>query len=182
MPIGDVDKDIKSSRKAKDIAMPTIIAGTEAPPLSLKTADGQPFSVMTALKSQAPVVLAFFKTSCPVCQTTFPFLERLHQRFPDTPIWGISQDDAAETAEFATIYGITFPLLLDETLEWTVNYGLVSVPSLFTINKDGTIAQATFGFAKADLEELNGILAQQARISPEPLFTDADDVPTMKPG
>lgn len=162
--------------------MPTKTTGTDAPQITLKTADGQPFSVTDALNKHPLVVLAFFKVTCPVCQTTFPFLERMHKRYPGLPIWGVSQDDAADTADFAQSFGITFPMLLDETLHWTVEYGLVSVPSIFTVDKSGTIKQAIFGFAKADLEELNEILAQAENVSPKPLFTDADDVPTMRPG
>lgn len=156
--------------------------GTEAPPLSLKTASGQQFSVVDCLRTNPYVVLAFFKTSCPVCQTTFPFLERLQSRFPGAAIWGISQDDAEETAAFAQEYKVTFPLLLDETLEWTVKYGLVSVPTIFTVSREGTIKQAIFGFVKADLEELNGILAECAGEDKAPLFNENDDVPNMRPG
>jgi peroxiredoxin len=106
----------------------------------------------------------------------------MQSRFPDAAIWGISQDDAEDTAAFAQEYKITFPLLLDETLEWTVKYGLVSVPTLFTVTKGGTIKQAIFGFVKSDLEELNGILAECAGKESAPLFTDEDDVPNMRPG
>jgi peroxiredoxin len=106
----------------------------------------------------------------------------LHSRFPDAAIWGISQDDASDTAAFAQQYKLTLPLLLDETLEWTVKYGLVSVPTIFTVAKEGTIKQAIFGFVKSDLEELNGILAECAGKESAPLFTESDDVPTMRPG
>jgi cytochrome c biogenesis protein CcmG/thiol:disulfide interchange protein DsbE len=162
--------------------MPTKTAGTEAPRVNLKTADGQSFSVDDALKKHPIVVLAFFKVSCPVCQFAFPFLERLHKSYPKAEIWGVSQDDASDTAAFAKSYGVTFPILLDETLEWTVKYGLVSVPSVFAVQRDGTISQAIFGFAKADLEELNESLAVSSGVPAKPLFTDEDDVPTLRPG
>jgi cytochrome c biogenesis protein CcmG/thiol:disulfide interchange protein DsbE len=162
--------------------MQTKSAGTQAPRLTLKTADGQAFSVDEALSRHPVAVLAFFKISCPVCQMAFPFLERLHKSYPDAPIWGISQDDAEETAAFAKDYAVTFPMLLDETLEWTVKYGLVSVPSIFAIKNDGSITQTIFGFAKADLEELNQALAVSSGVPPKPLFTDNDDVPTLRPG
>jgi len=59
----------------------------------------------------------FFKVSCPVCQFTFPFLERLHKRYGGDGVTflGISQDDARATQNFAKEYGVTFPLLLDES-------------------------------------------------------------------
>jgi cytochrome c biogenesis protein CcmG, thiol:disulfide interchange protein DsbE len=162
--------------------MPTKTAGTEAPRLHLANADGKQFSVDDALKTQPLVVLAFFKVSCPVCQMAFPFLERMHKFYPGLPVWGVSQDDASDTTAFANEYGVTFPMLLDESLEWTVKYGLVSVPSVFAVSRDGRIVQAIFGFAKADLEQLNESLAQAAGVPAQTLFTDEDDVPTLRPG
>ena len=56
--------------------MTHIVAGNIAPGFSLKTIDGKVYSLGT-LMERGPVVAAFFKISCPVCQFTFPFLERL---------------------------------------------------------------------------------------------------------
>lgn len=162
--------------------MPTKDVGTQAPEISLRSADGQQYSLHEALGKAPLVVLAYFKISCPVCQFEFPFLERLHKACPDVPIWGISQDDAGATTDFAREYGVTFPMLLDETLQNTVNYGLVTVPSVFVIQKDRSISQTIFGFAKADLEQLNTILAKAAGTPAKPLFTENDDVPTLRPG
>lgn len=163
--------------------MPTKTAGTQAPPLELKTSDGRDHSLYEALKSHPLVVLAFFKISCPVCQFTFPFLQRLHQAYPNVPIWGVSQDDAEDTAAFARDYGkVAFPMVLDEKLDYTVKYGLVSVPSIFVVRQDRTIEQAIFGFAKADLEQLNELMAKAGGSPLKPLFTEQDDVPTLRPG
>ena len=68
------------------------------------------------LAEKGPVVAAFFKISCPVCQFTFPFLERLHQRYGKSATFlGISQDDAKATRKFTDEYGVTFPMPLDES-------------------------------------------------------------------
>lgn len=162
--------------------MATKTAGTAAPAVSLKTAEGKTFSLFDALAKEPLVVLAFFKVSCPVCQFAFPYLERLYKAYPSVAIWGVSQDDAGDTAAFATEQGTTFPMLLDETLGCTVDYGLVSVPSIFVVRNDRTIEQAIFGFAKTDLEQLNERLAQSGGIPATTLFTQTDDVPTLRPG
>jgi peroxiredoxin len=162
--------------------MPTKAVGTQAPPVSLKSLDGQIYNLSETLQTKPVVVLAFYKISCPVCQFAFPFIERLHKSYPEIPIWGVSQDDQADTEEFAKEYGVTFPMILDEQLQATVNYGLVSVPSMFVVKANGEIEQTIFGFAKADLEHLNRRLAQAAGVPEKPLFTDADDVPTLRPG
>ena len=64
-----------------------------------------------------PVLLAFFKVSCPTCQFTFPFLERLYQQLREqgVQIWGIVQDKAQDGARFAATFGVTFPILIDDS-------------------------------------------------------------------
>ena len=60
--------------------MAALATGTKAPDFDLKTLDGKRFSLGEELAS-GPVVLAFFKVSCPTCQYAFPFLERLHKAY-----------------------------------------------------------------------------------------------------
>src|SRR3954454_21946990 len=95
--------------------MTEVNAGNRAPSFSVKGLDGKSYS-LSSLLQKGPVVAAFFKISCPVCQFTFPFLRRLYQRYGNENIsfLGISQDDAKATAGFAREYGITFPMALDE--------------------------------------------------------------------
>ena len=79
----------------KDMA--ALPAGTKAPDFTLPDVssgkDGGSFSLQAALQN-GPVLAAFFKVSCPTCQYTFPFLERIHQAHGDTRITivGISQE------------------------------------------------------------------------------------------
>ena len=162
--------------------MVALAQGTKAPYFVLKGLDGAKFNLDDTLKRQPVVLLAFFKVSCPVCQLTFPYLERLHRSYPNIPIWGVSQDDADATTAFARMYGCTFPMLLDEGLSATVDYGLTIVPSVFLIDHDRDIRQSIVGFVKSDLEALNANLAQSSGQTMKPLFTAADEVPELKPG
>lgn len=158
--------------------------GAPAPEISLKDAAGIQQSLEAALK-KGPVLAAFFKVSCPVCQFTFPFLERMYETYGDAKMtfWGISQDDARDTRDYAQEFGTKFPLLMDEK-DYPVSnqYGLTNVPSVFLIAPDGTIQVSSVGFSKADLER---IAAQAARASgkpAEPLFKPGEVIPDYKPG
>ncbi len=164
------------------LKMVALAQGTKAPPFSLKGLDGLPYSLTDTIKHSPVVLAAFFKVSCPVCQLTFPYLERLHRSYPAIPIWGVSQDDADATVAFARMYGTTFPILLDDGLETTVAYDLTNVPSIFLIDEGRTIRESVVGFVKSDLELLNRELAQHAGLTRVPLFTAADEVPELKPG
>ncbi len=87
-------------------------AGARAPSFRLKGLDGAAVSLDEIL-AKGPALLAFYKISCPVCQLTFPYLERLAAGSP-IQIIGISQDDASATEGFNQRFGVTFPTLLDQ--------------------------------------------------------------------
>ena len=164
--------------------MTHIVAGKIAPGFSLKGLDGKEYS-LGALMERGPVVAAFFKISCPVCQFTSPFLERLYQRYGGDGVTflGISQDDAQPTKEFAAQYGATFPMVLDEKGYPVSNaYGLTSVPTIFLIEPDGTVRVSSTGFDKKDLETIARELAERRRIAPAALFRPDEKVPENKPG
>jgi len=127
-----------------------------------------------------PALLAFFKSSCPVCQMTLPFLDRIHRgRTPGLlEVYGVSQDDAETTQEFAGEFGIGFPMLLDtEESGYPASnaYGLSHVPSLFLVERDGTIAWSLEGFNKRELLAVAG----QAGVNP---FRAGEDVPEWRAG
>jgi len=164
--------------------MTHMVAGNMAPGFSLKTLDNKEYS-LTTLMERGPVVAAFFKVSCPVCQFTFPFLERLHKRYGGDGVTflGISQDDARATQNFAKEYGVTFPMLLDENGYPVSNaYGLTNVPTVFLIDTDGTVKVSSMGFDKKDLETIAANFAERKKISLAPLFRSDEVVPANKPG
>jgi peroxiredoxin len=164
--------------------MTHIVAGNIAPGFSLKALDQKEYSLRRLLE-HGPVVAAFFKISCPVCQFTFPFLERLHKRYgsSDVSFLGVSQDDARSTRNFASEYGVTFPLLLDEDGYPVSNgYGLTNVPTIFLIDSDGKVKVSSMGFDRKDLEAIAGELAERRKIALTPLFRPDEVVPANKPG
>src|SRR5215467_871145 len=85
--------------------------GSRAPDFRLARLDGAE-TTLEELTARGRLLLAFFKVTCPVCQLTAPFLERLHA-FGSLPVYGISQNDAAATREFNEYFGVTYPTLLD---------------------------------------------------------------------
>ena len=156
-----------------------------APGFSLKSLDGKEYSLNDLLQ-RGPVVAAFFKISCPVCQFTLPFLERLYKRYGGDGVTflGISQDDARDTRDFAKEFGVTFPMLIDDEDGYIVSntYALTSVPTIFLIDTDGTVKVRSMGFDKKDLEKIAAHLAERKKISLAPLFRPDEIVPANKPG
>jgi peroxiredoxin len=149
--------------------------GATAPAVSLADAAGARSS-LDSLLSAGPVLLAFFKVSCPVCQLTLPFLDRLAGG--NVQIIPVSQDDAAATARFAREFGVHVPMLFDREEDGypaSNAFGLTTVPSVFLIEQDRRISWDLVGFSKTQLERL------AARIG-RPIFTAADMVPALKAG
>jgi len=164
--------------------MTHIVPGNVAPGFSLKSLDGKEFSLNAALQ-HSPVVLSFFKVSCPVCKFTFPFLERLFKTYGGDGVTflGVSQDNVAASRDFAHEFGISFPVLIDAPGYPASNaYGLTTVPTFFLINQDGTIQVASVGFGKAEIESIANTLADRRNITRAPVFRSDESIPAHKPG
>ncbi len=165
--------------------MAALTTGTKAPDFELKTPDGKPFSLHVELQ-RGPVVLVFFKVSCPTCQYAMPFYERLYKAYAHKAVTmvGISQNNAKETAAFNKEFGITFPVLLDDTHSYPVSnaYGLTNVPTIFWIAQDGEIEVSSVGWLKADFETINRRMAEIEKIAPAVVFKPGEDVRDFRAG
>lgn len=153
-----------------------VLAGRVAPGFALPDLDGKPVS-LAELHAGRPVLIAFFKASCPVCQMTLPFLNRL-QASSRLTVVSISQDDPTTTQRFRARFGVTLPTLFDdEDSGYPVSkaFEITNVPSLFLVEPDGRISLAVGGFSKADLETV----AERAGVS---LFQAGEAVPAWRPG
>ncbi|HTQ87009.1 MAG TPA: TlpA disulfide reductase family protein [Candidatus Solibacter sp.] len=162
----------------------TLAAGAPAPEIELANTEGKPVK-LSALLEKGPVLAAFFKVSCPVCQFTLPFLERIHKAYGSEKVGivGISQDEARETDEFRSEYGLSFPALIDgEDYPVSNAYGLTNVPTLFLIQQDGTIAASFTGFDKAGLEGVSASFADHLSKPAAAVFKPDEKVPDHKPG
>lgn len=165
--------------------MPHLLAGNIAPGFSMKGLDSKTYS-LGSLMDRGPVLAAFFKVSCPVCQFTFPFLERMFKLYGGhnrVTFLGISQDDARDTKRFADDYGLTFPMVMDDKgYPVSSAYGLTNVPTILLIDTEGVVKISTSGFVRADLESIASEIATVCQLAPAVLFSPKDDVPEVRPG
>ena len=158
----------------KKVQLPQV--GTRAPEFRLARLGGGE-AALTDLLAAGPALLAFFKVSCPVCQMTLPFLERIHAG-GGLPVYGISQNDGPETRQFAQDYGLRFPMLLDAEdngFPASNAYGISHVPTMFWIEPGLKIGRLIEGWVKAEIEWLGQLAGIQA-IRPD------ERVPVLRPG
>lgn len=165
--------------------MAALDPGKTASDFTLHAMDGKPFSLKDAL-TRGPVLLAFFKISCPVCQYALPFVERIYKAYgnKNLTIAGVSQNDKKDTALFMKQYGITFPVLLDDTSKYPVSnaYGLTNVPTLFWIAPDGEIQVSSVGWIKQEIEEMNHRSAEITGDAARPVFQPDEQVADFRAG
>ena len=165
--------------------MSALERGTTAPDFTLPAMDGQQFSLREA-PARGPVLAAFFKISCPTCQYAFPFLQRIYKAHGNTAVTivGISQNSKRDTAAFIKEYGITFPVLLDDTSSYPVSnaYGLTNVPTIFWIAEDGEIEISSVGWVRKQMEEFNQRAAQASAVTPAPLFRKDEQIADFRAG
>jgi peroxiredoxin len=155
---------------------PLLEAGSRAPEFVLARLDGGEASVQDII-ANGPALLAFFKISCPVCQMTFPYLDRIHTP-GRLPIYGVSQNDEEDTRAFNAHFGVGFPMLLDREengFPASNAFGISSVPTMFLIERDGTVSRVIQGWVKQDIEWL----ANTAGVAP---FRQGDNPPQWKAG
>jgi peroxiredoxin len=155
--------------------MSQISVGSKAPDFELNDVDGGSYRLSEAL-ARGPVALAFYKASCPTCQFTFPYIQKIFEKAgvrEGFTLWAVSEDDADETKSFIQQHGLTFPVLIDEyPYPVSVAFGMEFVPGIFLIQRDGEITVSDFGFTKAGLNQLAGF----------DFFKPNDGLPATRPG
>jgi peroxiredoxin len=165
--------------------MAALDAGTQAPQFELPRMDGSKFSLQDAL-TRGPVLAVFFKISCPTCQYALPYFERIYKTYgkEKLSIVGISQNDKKETADFIRKYGVTFPVLLDDTKTFPASnaYGLANVPTAFWISPEGEIEVSSVGWARKDFEDIAHKAAFATAQAPKPLFQASEQIADFRAG
>jgi peroxiredoxin len=151
--------------------MKQLPSGTPAPDFELKTLNGRALRLSTLLE-ESPVVLVFYKASCPTCQFAMPYLQKIHSE-SRARLLAIAQDDESETKEFIEHFGVTFDVVIDEhPYEVSAAYNLEYVPAIFMVGSDGMIKLSDYGFGKATLSAIAG----------QEMFQPGDGIPATRPG
>jgi peroxiredoxin len=165
--------------------MPALEAGAKAPSIHLPLVGGMQFSLQQALQ-EGPAVIAFFKVSCPVCQFSFPYLERLYQASKGKKVTfvGVSQNSHRDTEAFMNEFGVTFPVALENPEGYTTSnaYGLTNVPTIFYVDQDGTIEISSVGWSRADVEQIARRISELGKSAPISIIRPGENVPAFSAG
>jgi len=117
--------------------------GDIPPDFSLPTISGDGGETLKLSDLKGRVVLVNFWASwCGPCVSELPAMERLYTRLKSRGlvIVGVGVDDQPEAlTEFQRRFGLTFPLVVDQTGEVKSRYKLSGVPESFIVDKEGKL-------------------------------------------
>jgi peroxiredoxin len=130
------------------------------------TLGGTPVS-LDALRGHV-VVLSFFASWCPPCQSEAPDLEtfawHVHQTHATTSLYGVVFDDTdAAAAGFVRTYGLTYPVLEDPQGTLANEFAVTAPPVTIVLAPDLRVADVLEGPTNAS--QLEALTARAARSS-----------------
>jgi len=153
--------------------------GAPFPSITLRDAKGAPLP-----PPKGETLYVVFKTTCPTCEFTWPYLERLRQAAGDNGlrILAVSQDPPDKAAEFNACAGSLVETAFDPQ-PWPASdrLGVDTVPTFFRV-ADGKIAETGAGFSRERMESLARRAAEVAGKPYEKLFRASDQAPSTKAG
>jgi peroxiredoxin len=127
--------------------------GFLAPDFELPTTSGETVK-LSDLRGQA-VLVNLWATWCPPCRAEMPAIEKIYNEYKDRGLVVLAvnmtyQDTLSDISPFVNEYGLTFPILTDETGSVGASYQLRSLPSSFFIGRDGIINEVVIGGPMAE--------------------------------
>jgi len=158
--------------------------GARAPGFTLPRFDGDDVTIPDK-SAKGLTLVVFYKNTCPTCQLTMPYVQRLHEQVSGAGgrVVAVSQDGLDGAASFARATGLTMPVVADGPgYPVSREYDLVTVPTLYLLERDGTIVRGLAGFQKTELQQAAADLAASVGAPPPTLYRAGESVPDYKPG
>ncbi len=136
---------------------------------------GQPAPQFTlpTLKSNSPVELKqfagkvvyldFWASWCAPCKTSFPLLNKLHQKLKAQGFEVVAvnlDEDKVNGEKFLQEIPVDFTVLHDAKGEWADKYVIESMPTSFILDKNGVVQKIHHGFTSDDMKELEAKITE----------------------
>ena len=148
------------------------------PGQALPDLEGAQRSLADAWKEGDALILIGHK-NCKTTRQTLPFVDRIHRRrSPRRGVLAILQDAPEDALALKEKLGLELPIRLEaDPYLLAQAVSLVTVPTLFLVDREGQIRAISEGFVRADLEAFAARLGVAS-----PLFVPEDKAPAMTPG
>lgn len=143
-----------------DELMRRAYVGSRAPDFgALDTVQGSITPTLGALRGRV-VVLEFWASWCGPCHVMAPTLQSWHDRYSaqGVTVLGVSSEPIEVAGRTAGEMGIGYPLARDSTGAMVKAYRAYALPTLFVIDKQGTVRDVLIGYSTPRLRELEALV------------------------
>ena len=150
-------------------------AGAVAPPIALPDAASGEIVSDPWRDAPGPTVVAFFKTTCPVCMMAAPKIQALADA--GVRVVAIGEDPPPALERYATEHG-QHVVTLSEASPYPVSeaYALTVVPTLYAIDQAGRVVDAVQSWDRARWNEF------AAALGAPPVSDPSDGLAAFRPG
>ena len=129
-----------------------------------------------------PLVLFFYKVTCPVCQLAAATVEVFERGYPGR-IRGVGQDPPAKLAAFSSEHGMTFRVTADDPPYLvSARYGIRVVPTTFLVGADREIQDVVESWDRDGLNRVSKRVAELTGAEYVPISAQGDGLPPFRPG
>ncbi|MCF6138430.1 peroxiredoxin family protein [Pseudalkalibacillus berkeleyi] len=126
--------------------------GQIAPDFELQTIDGE--TVQLSDYRGKRVIVNFWATWCPPCRAEIPDFQKLYEN-KDVEILAVNLTETEESIdkvkEFIKEFGMTFPVVIDESSNVSDTYQVRAYPTSYMIDSNGRIQFVAMGALNYDL-------------------------------
>lgn len=130
-------------------------SGARAPEIGLAGPDGQ--GIRMADHRGKVVLVDFWASWCGPCRESFPFLERLQQRYRDRGlvVVGVSVDTREDDfRNFLEGHPVSFLVARDASHEVARRYAPPSMPTSFLVDRAGVVRHVERGYRRSSAADL----------------------------
>lgn len=134
--------------------------GEQAPEFGpLKTVQGSATPTLQALRGKV-VVVEFWASWCQVCSFLVPTMNDWQDRFgpQGALVLGVTVDSVQVAAEAAQRLDMRYSLVSDVEGAATHAYQARAIPTVFVIDKKGTVREVVVGFSEERLQEVESLI------------------------
>jgi thiol-disulfide isomerase/thioredoxin len=143
-----------------DEVMRRSYVGARAPEFgALDTVQGSITPTLAALSGRV-VVLEFWASWCGPCHVLAPTLQSWHDRYSaqGVTVLGVTNDPMEVASRSAGEMGIGYPLARDGTGTMVRAYRAYALPTLFVIDKRGSVRDVLVGYSTPRLREIEALV------------------------
>jgi thiol-disulfide isomerase/thioredoxin len=134
------------------------LVGRTAPEFTAVDDDGAPFALSDTRGKT--VVLSFWASWCGPCRLELPALAALQKTRDDVVIYAVNVDrERKDAARFLSKVAFDLPIVWDNRAEALGQYDVLSMPTMFLLDAQGTVKWRKTGFSRENgLKELEAQL------------------------